>query len=152
MISTVEKVLFLKSVELFSRIPGEDLAQIAGIAQEVHFEQGELIIQEGEMGDSMFLIIEGEVMVHRLTKELTRLGERESFGEMALLDNEPRSATVTGISDVTCLKVDREEFYELMSEKIEIAHGIIRMLTHRLREANQKLSEKNTTQSAPISS
>lgn len=143
MISTVEKVLFLKSVDLFSRIPGEDLAQIAGIAQEVNFEKGELIIQEGEVGDSMYLIIEGEVMVHRLTQELTRLGEKESFGEMALLDNEPRSATVTAVSDVTCLKIEREEFYELMSEKIEIAHGIIHILTQRLREANEKLSSKS---------
>ncbi len=148
MISTVEKVLFLKSVDLFSRIPGEDLAQIAGIAQEVSFEKGELIIQEGEVGDSMYLIIDGQVMVHRLTQELTRLGEKESFGEMALLDNEPRSATVTAVSDVTCLKIEREEFYELMSEKIEIAHGIIHILTHRLREANEKLSAKGKSRAS----
>ncbi len=141
MISTVEKVLFLKSVDLFSRIPGEDLAQVAGIAQEVTFEKGELIIQEGDVGNSMYLIVDGQVMVHRLAQELTRLGEKESFGEMALLDNEPRSATVTAVSDVTCIKIEREEFYELMSEKIEIAHGIIHILTQRLREANEKLSE-----------
>ena len=141
MISTVEKVLFLKSVDLFSRIPGEDLAQIADIAQEVVFESGELIIQEGEMGDSMFLIVEGQVMVHRLGQELTHLGEREAFGEMAILDNEPRSASVTASMDTTCLKVAREDFYELMSEKIEIAYGVIRVLTHRLRDANNKLSD-----------
>jgi len=140
LISTVEKVLFLKSVDLFAKIPGEDLAQIAGIAQEISFEQGELIIQEGEMGDSLFLIIEGQVQVHRLAQEISRLGERDAFGEMALLDHEPRSASVTALSDVTCLKVEREDFFELMSEKIEIAHGIIRVLTHRLREANEKLS------------
>jgi len=141
MISTVEKVLFLKSVDLFSKIPGEDLAQIAGIAQEVTFENGELIIQEGEMGDSMFLIVEGEVMIHRMGQELTKLGEREAFGEMAILDNEPRSASVTASADSTCLKVEREDFYELMSEKTEIAYGIIRVLTHRLRDANEKLSD-----------
>ena len=140
MIATVEKVLFLKSVDLFSHIPGEDLAQVAGIAQEVTFEQGELIIQEGEMGDSLYLIIDGQVSVHRESQELTKLGEKESFGEMAILDNEPRSASVTAAEDVTCLKVSREDFYDLMSEKIEIAHGIIRVLTHRLRDANAKLS------------
>ena len=140
MLSTVEKVLFLKSVDLFSRIPGEDLAQVASIAQEITFEQGDTIIQEGEMGDSLFLMIEGQVLVHRQGKEITKLGERESFGEMALLDNEPRSASVTATTDVTCLKVERDDFYDLMSEKIEIAHGIIRTLTHRLREADQKLS------------
>jgi CRP/FNR family cyclic AMP-dependent transcriptional regulator len=141
MISTVEKVLFLKSVDLFSKIPGEDLAQVAGIAQEVTFDNGQLIIQEGEIGDSMFLIIDGEVIVHRASQQITRLGEREAFGEMAILDNEPRSASVSAASDVTCLKVEREDFYELMSEKTEIAYGIIRVLTHRLREANQKISD-----------
>jgi CRP/FNR family cyclic AMP-dependent transcriptional regulator len=144
MISTVEKVLFLKSVDLFSKIPGEDLAQIAGIAQEVNFENGQLIIQEGEIGDSMFLIVDGEVVVHRLGRQLTKLAEKEAFGEMAILDNEPRSASVTASKDATCLKVEREDFYELMSEKIEIAYGIIRVLTHRLRDANKKILESQT--------
>jgi CRP-like cAMP-binding protein len=143
MLSTVEKVLFLKSVDLFSKIPGEDLAQVAGIAQEVHYENGELIIQEGEMGDSMFLIIEGKVLVHRMTQQIAELVEKESFGEMAILDQDPRSASVTAGTDVTCLKVERDDFYELMSEKSEIAYGIIRVLTHRLREANQKLSDSS---------
>jgi CRP/FNR family transcriptional regulator, cyclic AMP receptor protein len=146
MISTVEKVLFLKSVDLFSKIPGEDLAQIAGISQEVNFENGELILQEGEMGDSMYLIVDGQVMIHRLGQQLTKLGEREAFGEMAILDNEPRSASVTAAKDVTCLKVEREDFYELMSEKIEIAYGIIRVLTSRLRDANDKLSDSQPPQ------
>jgi CRP-like cAMP-binding protein len=141
MFSTVEKVLFFKSVDLFSSIPGEELAQIADIAQEINFERGELIIQEGEQGDSLFLITAGEVMVHRLTQELTQLGYRQSFGEMSLLDSDPRSATVTALSDVTCLKVERDDFYELMADKIGIAHGIIRVLTQRLREANEQLSK-----------
>jgi CRP-like cAMP-binding protein len=143
MLSTVEKVLFLKSVDLFSRIPGEELAQVAGIAQEIHFDSGELIIQEGEMGDSMYLIIEGKVAIHRTDQQIAELGERESVGEMAILDQDPRSASVSALSDVTCLKVEREDFYELMSEKSEIAYGVIRMLTHRLREANQKLSDSS---------
>jgi CRP-like cAMP-binding protein len=141
MISTVEKVLFLKSVDLFSKIPGEDLAQIAGIAQEVTFENGELIIQEGDMGDALFLILEGEVMIHKQAQPLSSLGERQAFGEMAILDHEPRSASVTAAKDVTCLKVDREDFYELMSEKSEIAYGIIRVLTSRLRTLNKKISD-----------
>lgn len=143
MLSTVEKVLFLKSVDLFTRINGEDLAQVASIAQEVAFEQGELIIQEGEMGDSMFLIIEGKVNVHRMAQQIAELGEREAFGEMAILDHEPRSASVSALSDATCLKIEREDFYELMSEKPEIAHGIIRVLTHRLREVNTRLSDSS---------
>jgi len=142
MISTVERVLFLKSVELFSHIPGEDLAQVAAIAQEVNFEKGALVIQEGEVGDSMYLVVEGEVMIHKLGQTITHLGEREAFGEMALLDNEPRSASVTAVRDTTCLKIDRDDVYELMSEKVEIAHGIIRVLTQRLRQADRQLSAR----------
>jgi CRP/FNR family cyclic AMP-dependent transcriptional regulator len=145
MLSTVEKVLFIKSVDLFSKIPGEDLTQVAGIALEVNFERDELIFQEGEMGDSLYLIVDGSVMVHRQGKEITRLSEKEAFGEMAILDNEPRSASVTAVTDVSCLKIERQDFYELMSEKVEIAYGIIRVLTGRLREANHKLSTLSKT-------
>ncbi len=141
MLSTVERVLFLKSVELFSRIPGEELAQLAAIAQEVTFEKGELIIQEGEPGDSLYLIVEGEVMVHKLGQNITRLGQRESFGEMSLIDNEPRSASITAISDTTCLKIERDDFFDLMTENPEIAQGVIQVLSERLREADRKLSE-----------
>ena len=141
MLSTVERVLFLKTVELFSRIPGEELAQIAAIAQEVTFENGELVIQEGEPGDSLYLIVDGEVMVHKLGQNITRLGQRESFGEMSLIDNEPRSASVTAVSDTTCLKIERDDFFDLMTENPEIAQGIILVLTERLREADRKLSE-----------
>lgn len=140
MLSTVEKVLFLKSVDLFSKIPGEDLTQVAGIASEVSFEQNELIFQEGEMGDSLYLIVDGSVRVHNQGKEITRLNEKQAFGEMAILDNEPRSASVTAVTDVACLKIDRQDFYEVMFEKVEIAYGIIRVLTGRLRDANLKLS------------
>ncbi len=140
MLSTVEKVLFLKSVDLFFQISGEDLNQVAGIAHEVNFEQDEVIFQEGEMGDTLYLIVDGSVVIHRQTKEIARLSEKEAFGEMAILDNEPRSASVTALTDVACLKIERQDFYELMFEKVEIAFGIIRVLTSRLREANRKLS------------
>ncbi len=149
MLSTIEKVLFLKSVELFHKINGEDLAQIAGIAKETHFENGELIIQQGALGNSMYLIIEGEVSVHRAKQKIARLGEREAFGEMAILDHEPRSASVTAITDVSCLKIEREDFYALMSDKPEIAYGIIRVLTQRLRAANQRMSTHGTDPTEP---
>jgi CRP-like cAMP-binding protein len=145
MLSIVEKVLFLKSVDLFSKISGEDLSRLAGIAEEVTFAQDELIFPEGEIGDTLYLIVDGSVMIHRQEKEIKRLGAKEAFGEMAILDNEPRNASVTALTDVTCLKIDRQDFYELMSEKVEIAYGIIRVLMSRLREANHKLSTLSKT-------
>jgi CRP/FNR family transcriptional regulator, cyclic AMP receptor protein len=137
LLSTVEKVLFLKSIDLFSQIPGEDLAQVALIATEETREQGEEIFAEGEAGDALYLVLDGRVRVHRQEKVIAELGERECFGEMAILDAAPRSATVTALDDSRLLKISREDFQEIMSEKPEIAIGIIKVLSGRLRSAIQ---------------
>ena len=133
MISTVEKVLFLKSIDLFSQIPGEDLARVAQIAEEIDFEPKETVITEGELGDSMYLIVAGRVQVYKGDKFIVELAERECVGEMAILDSEPRSATVKALTSVQALKIEREDFYDLINEKMEIAQGIIKVLTRRLR-------------------
>ena len=134
MISTVEKVLFLKSVELFREIPGEDLARVAQIAEELDFGPAETVITEGEMGNSMYLIVDGRVEVTRDGRPIAELGARECVGEMAILDSEPRSATVRAVLPTRALKLEREDLYELMSEKMHITHGIIKVLTRRLRQ------------------
>jgi CRP/FNR family transcriptional regulator, cyclic AMP receptor protein len=140
MITTVEKVLFLKSVDLFSQIPGEDLAQIALITTEEGREPGEDVVVEGEVGDALYIVLEGRVRVHRKDKDkdIAQLGARECFGEMALLDAAPRSATVTAEDNVTLLKISREDFQDIMSEKHAISQGIIKALTRRLRETINK--------------
>lgn len=135
MLSTVEKVLFLKSIELFSQIPGEDLAQVALISHEVNREPNEEIFAEGESGDALYLVLDGKVRVHKDDRVIAELGERECFGEMAILDAAPRSATVTAIDDTHMLRISREDFQEIMADKPEIALGIIKVLTQRLRDA-----------------
>ncbi|MDQ3264325.1 MAG: cyclic nucleotide-binding domain-containing protein [Myxococcota bacterium] len=138
MLSTVEKVLFLKSINLFSQIPGEDLAQVAIIATEETREQGEEIFAEGEDGDALYLVLDGKVRVHREDRVIAELGERECFGEMAILDASPRSASVTSLEESHLLKISREDFQEILTEKPEIAMGIIKVLTGRLRNAIHK--------------
>ncbi len=138
MLSTVEKVLFLKSIDLFSQIPGEDLAQVAIIATEETREQGEEIFAAGEDGDALYLVLDGKVRVHREDRVIAELGERECFGEMAILDASPRSASVTSLEESHLLKISREDFQEILTEKPEIAMGIIKVLTGRLRNAIHK--------------
>jgi CRP-like cAMP-binding protein len=145
-ISTVEKVLFLKSIDLFSQIPGEDLSQIAQITDEVHFEEGDAIFAEGDIGDTLYFVIEGKVRIHSGADEVAVLGERQVFGEMALLDSQPRSASASVISDVTLLKIQRDDFNEILAEKSEIAQGIIKVLTRRLRT---ELDRRRTAQTDP---
>jgi len=136
MLSTVERVLFLKSVDLFSAIPGNDLARIATVTEEMHLEEGEQFIRQGEHGDELFLIIEGSARVHvRGIGDVATLGERQLVGEMSILDAEPRNADCFASGNVTLLKLRKAEFDDIMAEKPEIARGIIKVLTDRLRTA-----------------
>lgn len=136
MITTVEKVLFLKSIDLFRALPGEDLAQIAEIAAEVPVGAGDLVFGEGEQGDALYIVVEGRVRIFRGDKVITEMGERAVFGEMSVLDSEPRSASVAAVVESMLLKIGREEFKDILIERPEISLGIMRVLSRRLREAN----------------
>ena len=146
MITTVEKVLFLKRIDLFSQISSEDLAQIAQITEELQIEEGEDVFLEGEPGNTLYFTVNGQVRIHRGGTTLATLGERSVFGEMSLLDMEPRSATVTVVEDVTLLRIEREDFNDILAEKAEIAQGIIKVLSQRLRRTlNMNVSEDKKT-------
>src|SRR5260370_36552703 len=94
MLSTVEKVLFLKSIDLFSQIPGDSLAQIALIATEESREVGEQICGDGEFGDALYLVVEGKLRVHHRDRQATEVGERECFRATAILDSRPGPGSV----------------------------------------------------------
>jgi CRP-like cAMP-binding protein len=138
MISTVEKVLFLKSIDLFRALPSEELAQIAEIAEEQPLAKGDQVFGEGEPGDALYLIVEGEVKAHKGDKELARMGVRDVFGEISVLDSEPRSAAITAVEDAVLLKIGRDDFRDILAERPEIAMGVMKVLTRRLRETSKK--------------
>ena len=138
MITTVEKVLFLKSIDLFRALPSDELAQIAEIAEEQPLAAGDPVFGEGEPGDALYLIVDGRVKVHKGDKELVQLGVRDVFGEMAVLDSEPRSASVTVVEDAVLLKIGRDDFRDILTERPEIAMGVMKVLTRRLRETSKK--------------
>lgn len=142
MISTVEKVLFLKDVPLFRSIPGEELSHIAQITDEVEYSPDQVVFNKGDQGDAMYLIVEGAVKVHSGEQVFAKLGVKQCFGEMAILDAEPRSASITALTPLTLLKIKLEDFHEILAEKPEISLGIIQVLTHRIREANQREQAK----------
>jgi CRP-like cAMP-binding protein len=138
MITTVEKVLFLKSVDLFRALPGEELATIAEIAEEQPFAAGDQIFAEGEPGDALYLVVEGTVKVHKGDKALSQLGEREVFGEMAVLDAEPRTASATVVKDAVLLKIGRDDFRDVLRERPEIGMGVLQVLSRRLRASSRR--------------
>lgn len=139
MLTTVEKVLALKNVELFSDIPGEVLADIAFVIEEMTMDRGTYIVHEGELGRELFIIVKGEVDVVSGDRKIDTIRQGGYFGEMAILDSQPRSADVVSLSDVTLLKIDRDDFYEIMKQRDEVAIGIIKVLNRRIRNLTKQL-------------
>ncbi len=131
--TTIERVYFLKGVELFAALQGQDVLDIALAAEEVDKAAGEEIVREGELDDSLYIVVSGTVGVYRGNQMVAQLKEGEVFGELALLDPAPRSATVRAVSDSTLLRVEREVFLDLLRANHEIAEGVTRMLARRLR-------------------
>ncbi len=141
MYATVEKILFLKSAPVFERVSGEDLAALARVAELETYASGQPIFHEGELGDALFVIVKGSVVISSGGQHLADLRPGEAFGEMAVLDEVPRSATVTAQSEMQALRIGSDEFYEILHEQVEIAEGVIRMLTRRLREADATIQK-----------
>jgi CRP/FNR family transcriptional regulator, cyclic AMP receptor protein len=126
MLSTLERLLTLKSVSLFTETPDEVLLEIATLLNEVSVEAGELIFTEGDIGTSMFIVVSGRVHIFNQRRVISELGPRTVFGEMALLDPEPRAASVKALEDTLLLRIDHRPFYELMANRREIATAILR--------------------------
>ncbi|GAB4441537.1 MAG: hypothetical protein OHK0015_38990 [Chloroflexi bacterium OHK40] len=133
MLTTLEKVLILKSVSIFSDTADVVLAEVAAILSEEEVPAGTPIFARGDLGTSMYVIVSGRVRVHDGERTLNELGSRDVFGEMALLDPEPRIASVTAIEDTLLFRVDHEPFVQVMADRVEVALGIIRVLTRHLR-------------------
>ncbi|MBO9638510.1 MAG: cyclic nucleotide-binding domain-containing protein, partial [Siphonobacter aquaeclarae] len=90
--------------------------------------------------DSLFVVFSGEVGIYDNDVLLAEMGKGELFGELALLDAEPRSATVTALSDATLFRLNQDDFYDLMEERPEVLRNIMRVLCGRIRKQNDALT------------
>ena len=133
-----EKVLILKSLDIFSETPETILSELAPLMREEETEEGSVLFNEGDIGDCMYIIYKGQVKIHKGSTTLAVLKEKEVFGELSLLDSETRSASATANTDCFLFKIDQEPFYELVETRPEIAKGFIKILCQRLRAQNEK--------------
>ncbi len=122
---------FLKDIEPFSALNPADLSRIAETATLRHFEPGEVIIREGEIGENMFLISEGEVEVMRHDHEVARLGPSEFFGEGALISGEPRNATVIATEPLDAYVVTKDELNAAMKTSSRFRAQLRRFFARR---------------------
>ncbi|MGE5301758.1 MAG: cyclic nucleotide-binding domain-containing protein [Alphaproteobacteria bacterium] len=127
-LTIIEKVIFLKSVDIFEHATIEQLGRIAKLTEEVHFEPGTIIFKEGEPGDAFYLLLSGRVLVEKNGNILRELKEKESFGTLEILDFHPRAITAKALDPVRVLKLNGREFHDLLSLDIEMVQAVFRML------------------------
>ena len=133
----------IKKIDFFSGLDDKILNKISDACIVRQFTKNETIVRQGEMGLGLYIIARGRVKVDReqggARTQVAELGPEQFFGDMALLDNKPRSATVTGIEDAECLLLTRDSFVKLMNKYPEIPIRMAKVLAERLREANEKI-------------
>jgi CRP/FNR family transcriptional regulator, cyclic AMP receptor protein len=133
-----DKVELLRGVSLFSACSGRELHRIASLADEIDVPSGRVLVRQGDPGREFFVIVEGKAKVSARGKKGVMLGPGSGFGELALLDQGPRSATVTADTDMHLLVLDSRSFFSLIEEVPSVAGKVFRAMAQRLRTAEQE--------------
>jgi CRP/FNR family cyclic AMP-dependent transcriptional regulator len=135
----------LRTVPIFSELSDEDITSLARLALRKRYPKDTVVFFENEEGDFFFTITEGRIKVTILGDDgreviLSVLGPGDFFGEMALLDNEPRSATAIAVEESELLSLHRSDFQSVLNDNKSITSALIRVLSARLRRANHQIS------------
>lgn len=142
-LSTLDRILLLREIPMFSRLSPEDLEKIAEVAQEQLFPNQSVICREGEPGDSLFIIVHGTVRVIKgFGKAETILAVRQDgqfVGEMAILESSIRSATLRAATDVRMLVLDGASFKSILRDRPDVAISVLQHMSSRLRELNDRI-------------
>ena len=160
----------LRALPIFSTLNGDELLQVKGVTREKRFREGDVIMQEGEVGDTMYMVVEGLVEVSKsLTlrfgdddfrkreKVLTRFRPEDHvvFGEMALIARDTRSATIMAVSDCRLIEIDREGFLGLVESLpalgVKVLLKISELLISRLRQSGRDVIRLTTALSIALS-
>jgi len=131
----------LESIPLFRGLEKEELMAISNSSKEINFRAGETIVKEGDAGLGFYLITEGRALVKRKGKTLAKLGRGSFFGEMSLLDDQPRSADVVAEETTKCRVLLRWNFWSVVSKNQKIPRAMLQEMARRLRATNNALSE-----------
>ena len=137
-LTTNHKVELLASVGLFSGIDRADLQRVAERAIEVDFAPDRPIVRQGEVGTGFFLLVEGRAHVVRDGEVIAKLARGDFFGELSLLDHEPRMAAVVATTATTCLAITSWDFEALLETQPRLAVAILRGVARRLRATSEE--------------
>jgi CRP/FNR family transcriptional regulator, cyclic AMP receptor protein len=125
----------LAEVPLFSGLSRRHLRRLAAVAEEVRFAPGRPIVQEGSRGNAFFVILDGEAKVTMAgaTRTAARLGRGDFFGELAVLDGGPRTASVIALTRVVVARITRTQFRKVLRQEPDVALAILEEVSRRLR-------------------
>ncbi|MBM3548800.1 MAG: cyclic nucleotide-binding domain-containing protein [Alphaproteobacteria bacterium] len=146
--SLAEEVALLKSIPLFAKIEPSKLKLLAFTSERLAFDPDQPLFRQGDPGDAAYIVIDGEVSISidapaapegRI--ELAKLGRGAIVGEIAILCDVPRTATVTARGKTVTLRISKDLFFRLITEFPQIAVEVMRELAHRLENTNLQLRE-----------
>jgi CRP-like cAMP-binding protein len=142
-VSLKEEVYLLQRIPLFQNVEASKLKLLAFTSERVAFEAGHVLFNEGDMGDAAYIIMEGEAEVSVRSPAgpvvVATLGRNAFLGEIAILCDVPRTATITARQRLVCLRISKDLFLRLINEFPQMAVSVVRELAHRLEQTNNKL-------------
>ena len=139
----------LRAIPMFKYLSYKGLVKVMNITEPQKFSAGAAIFDEGSRGEELYLLLEGHVAIEKGGKTLAELGPGSHFGEMAMVDKSPRSATARALDDVRLLVIQRQQFYDIMrrdpSMAVKLMWSFIQALNTRLRVTNDELTRARDT-------
>jgi len=139
----VERAIALRGVEAFRAVPMDQLAHVAAVAREETFPAGSVLFHEGDPPENLFVLLSGRIRLMRRGRGFGEARAGEPLGTWSLFIDHPRRATAEVLEDSSVLVLDREEFYEVLAERVEVTRSMVQDLVGRLLELTG-LSEEKT--------
>ena len=133
-----QRELDLGDIWLFSACTAGQLRTIRRQVEEITVSAGRVLVEEGTVGREFFFILDGSATVRKGGRKVATLGPGNYFGELSLLDRQPRSATVTADTDMTLLVLDQRRFNGLLDDMPTLAHKLLAAMAQRIREADAR--------------
>ena len=147
-----EEVELLKGVPIFSKVEPAKLKLLAFTSERINFAAGQEVCHQGDPGDTMYVILAGtaDVLIDTEGGQITvaEMKKNGFFGEIAILCDVPRTATIKARDPLSTLKISKDMFYRLVAEFPQMAVEVMRELAHRLEDTNQKLRAANSNRAA----
>jgi len=132
-LTPVERVLILKGADLLKDVAPRHLQGLAEVAREIEISKGDVLYEEGDRADALYLVVEGRVLLSTAGRTTSEVGPGEAFGTWSLVDDSERGHRVECIEDGLTLALHRDEFYDIAAGDLTLLQSIVRLLAKRLR-------------------